>query len=158
MLWGDPEQKERLWYFCTAIHILWIRVTYRLEVVCIVYFFGHEIVHICRQLILEMKTDENKTPRRCGPFVFDTCTAFANQREKTRSRGGNDEGFALVGDSLYRSPSDWLPPPSPLSGTRTWCQAALCLGGWRTWTTAGTYVGKTKLQRWMVHIFHISDQ
>lgn len=22
-------------------------LTYRLEVVCIVYFFGHEIVHIC---------------------------------------------------------------------------------------------------------------
>lgn len=32
--------------------------TYRLEVACIVDFFGHKTVHVCRQLVL---ADEQKT-------------------------------------------------------------------------------------------------
>lgn len=34
-------------YFPSAITTLLILYTYCLEVVCIVYFFGHKIVHIC---------------------------------------------------------------------------------------------------------------
>ena len=34
-------------YFPSAITTLMILYTYCLEVVCIVYFFGHKIVHIC---------------------------------------------------------------------------------------------------------------
>lgn len=43
---------------------------------------------------------------------------------------------APADDSPYRSPSDWLPPPSPLGETRTWRPAAACWGDWTTWTTA----------------------
>lgn len=56
-------------------------------------------------------------------------------REEHKSKGGSVTEAAPTDDSPDRSPSDWLPPPSPLGETRPWRPAAACWGDWTTWTT-----------------------
>lgn len=64
------------------------------------------------------------------------------REQETEEGGGRREGgvgcvneVAPTDDSPDRSPSDWLPPPSPLGETRPWRPAAACWGDWTTWTT-----------------------
>lgn len=72
----------------------------------------------------------NLKARHRGPlFVCKTGGREINRKEGHR-------GAAQTDASPCRSPSDWLPPPSPLSETRTSCQAAASSGGWRILTTA----------------------
>lgn len=61
---------------------------------------------------------------------------------------------ALIGDSPYKSPSDWLLLPSPLLGTLIWCLAADCSGDQMTWMTADIYEQFKKKGHWTCHALY----
>lgn len=73
----------------------------------------------------------------CVGHMREKHKSKGDKREQEREEGeGSVTEGAPADDSPYRSPSDWLPPPSPLGETRPWRPAAACWGDWTTWTTA----------------------